>query len=110
MRDALPIAFAEARGDLERWKRSVDRLVDAALDEVESLRAFGLGSGEVRAVGHELAVASGVDGAASAALDGIASTVFDVANAVTAVARGRGTAARLTREEAGHHYLSRLAG
>ena len=110
VRDALPIAFAEARGDLELWKRSVDRLVDDALDEVESLRAFGLGSSDVRAVGHELAVASGLDVAVSTALDGVSSTVFDVANAVTAVARGRGTAARLTLEEAGHHYLSRRAG
>ncbi|MBK8410333.1 MAG: DUF932 domain-containing protein [Sandaracinaceae bacterium] len=110
VRDALPIAFAEARGDLELWRRSVDRLVDDALDEVESLRAFGLGSGEVRAVGHELAVASGLDGSAQNALAGAGSTVFDVANAVTAVARARGTAARLMLEEAGHQYLSRRAG
>lgn len=48
VRDALPIAFAEARGEveLELWRKSVDRLVDDALDAVESLLAFGLGSGD----------------------------------------------------------------
>ena len=34
LQDAIPVAFAEARGDIERWKRAVDLFVDSALDEI----------------------------------------------------------------------------
>lgn len=51
LRDAIPIAFAEGRGDLDRWQRAVDVLVDSALEEIESLRGFGLSTAEVQAVG-----------------------------------------------------------
>jgi hypothetical protein len=59
LRDAVPIAFAEARGDIARWQRATEVLVDNALEEVESLRLLGLSSGEVQAVGRELAVSAG---------------------------------------------------
>ena len=39
----------------------------------------------------------------------VPTTVFDVANAITAVARERDVTGRLTMEEVGHRYLSRRA-
>ena len=39
----------------------------------------------------------------------VPTTAFDVANAITAVAREKDVAARLTLEEVGHRYLSRRA-
>jgi hypothetical protein len=117
LRDAVPIAFAEARGDIARWQRATEVLVDNALEEVESLRLLGLSSGEVQAVGRELAVSAGrllaeSSGAETvAAALGAPTTAFEVANAITAVARDRESiASRLTLEEAGHRYLSRRAG
>lgn len=114
LRDAVPIAFAEARGDIARWQRATEVLVDHALEEVESLRLLGLSSGEVQAVGRELAVSSGrllseASGAETvAAALGAPTTAFEVANAITAVARDRDSiASRLSLEEAGHRYLSR---
>lgn len=35
LRDAVPVAFAEARGDIDRWRRAIDVVIDSALDEVE---------------------------------------------------------------------------
>jgi regulator of sirC expression with transglutaminase-like and TPR domain len=55
LRDAVPTAFAEARGDIERWKRAIDTLIDSAAEEIESLRRFGLGSSEVQAVARTFA-------------------------------------------------------
>jgi hypothetical protein len=114
VREALPLAFAEARGDVDLWRRSVDRLVRDALGEVESLRGLGLGAGDVRAVGQELVLGLGVgsdaEGGFVGVLKGVSTTVFDVANAITAVAHGRGTVARLALEEAGRRYLQRRAG
>ena len=114
LRDAVPVAFAEARGDIEKWRRATDVLIDSALEEVESLRAFGLGIGEVQAVGRELAASAGLLTSSSSAEKvnealKVPTTVFDVANAITAVARERDVAGRLTLEEVGHRYLSRRA-
>ena len=114
LRDAVPIAFAEARGDIEKWRKATDVLIDSALEEIEGLRAFGLGIGEVQAVGRELAASGGLLTSSSSAEKvsealKVPTTVFDVANAITAVARERDVAARLTLEEAGHRYLSRRA-
>jgi hypothetical protein len=115
LRDAVPIAFAEARGDIARWQRSINVLIDNALDEIEGLRGFGLSTGEVQAVARELAVDT-KQLSASSTIEVItdalktSTTAFDVANAITSVARGRtDTAARLTMEEVGHRYLSRAA-
>ena len=114
LRDAVPVAFAEARGDIEKWRRATDVLIDSALEEIESLRAFGLGIGEVQAVGRELAASGGLLTSSSPmekvseALK-VPTTVFDVANAITATARERDVAGRLTLEEVGHRYLSRRA-
>ncbi len=116
LKDAVPVAFAEARGDIEKWRRATEVLIDNALDEIEGLRVFGLGQAEVQAVGRELATANGLLPAASSAqtiLDAlkVPTTAYDVANAVTSVARDRGdVATRLTLEEQGHRYLSRRVG
>lgn len=111
LRDAIPIALAEARGDLERWKLAVDRLVDDAFHEVESLRAFGIGGGEMKAVARAIAAESGVDvdgredAQIAEALRGTRSTTFEVANSITAFAKTRNVSARLALEESAHRYL-----
>jgi len=116
LRDAVPVAFAEARGDIEKWRRASEFLIDEALEEIEGLRTLGLGQNEVQAVGRELALTNGLLPASSSAQTitealKVPTTAYDVANAITAVARDRGeVAARLTMEEAGHRYLSRRAG
>lgn len=114
LRDAIPAALAEARGDLVRWKRAVDRYIDDALEEIEGLRAFGIAGTDARDVTRALATDLAVLPSKSTSFDDIAAavshrraSVFEVANAITAAARDRGTAARLTLEEAGHRYLSR---
>lgn len=113
LRDAIPVAFAEARGDLERWRRATEVLIDDALDEIEGLRAFGLSQTEIAGVGRELAESAGLLPANSSAETLAAvldrpSTAYEIANAITAVARDRGdVASRLTMEEVGHRYLTR---
>jgi len=112
LRDAIPVAFAEARGDLERWARAVDRLIDDALEEVEALRGFGLTKSDVLAVASEVAAEGGAlpehsSASVTQALSHHSTTVFDVANAITAAARRKSTDARLSLEEAGHRYLVR---
>ncbi|MCZ7679807.1 MAG: DUF945 domain-containing protein [Sandaracinaceae bacterium] len=113
LRDAVPVAFAEARGDIDRWRRAIDVVIDSALDEVESLRAFGLGQGEIQAVGRHIAASGALLPANSSAetltqILKVPTTAFEMANAITAAARERtDTAARLSLEEAGHRYLTR---
>jgi hypothetical protein len=114
LKDAIPVAFAEARGDIEKWRRASEFLIDEALEEIEGLRTLGLGQSEVQAVGRELAMANGLLPASSSAQAiiealKVPTTAYDVSNAVTAVARDREVAARLTMEEVGHRYLSRRA-
>ncbi len=112
LRDAIPVAFAEARGEIDRWRRAVDTLMDSALEEVESLRGFGLGNAEVQMVArtlvdeHEaLPRETGVESIRSLLRD-TPTTAFDVANAITATARDRAnTSYRLGLEEVGHRYL-----
>jgi hypothetical protein len=112
LRDAIPVAFAEARGDIDRWKRAVDVLLDSALEEIESLRGFGLSNGDLQAVGHQLVddhpalpESTGVE-SIRAILERTPTTAFDVANAITATARERtNTSTRLGLEEVGHRYL-----
>lgn len=112
LHDAIPIALAEARGDLERWKLAVERLVDDAFHEVEALRAFGIGGAEMKAVARVIAAESGLDvdrredAQITEALRGTRSTVFDVANSITALAKQRNVAARLALEESAHRYLA----
>lgn len=107
--DAIPIAFAEARGDIARWRRAVDVLIDDALDEVESLRGFGLSTRETKAVVRELA-ADPSGATVRQLLRQSPTTAFEIANAITAVAREcTSTAARLSLEETGHRYLARRA-
>lgn len=113
LKDAVPVAFAEARGDIEKWRRATDVLIDSALDEIEGLRAFGLGQAEVQAVGRQV-MGSGALLPASTGnetltqLLSVPTTAYDMANAITATARDRGdVAARLSLEEVGHRYLTR---
>lgn len=113
LREAIPVAFAEARGDVERWGRAVHTLIDSAREDVEMLRGFGLSTGEVQAVGrtlatnlHALPESTGTVNVAEL-LRGPAS-VFDIANAITETAQAKeSTAARLQLEEVGHRYLVR---
>jgi hypothetical protein len=112
--DAIPVAFAEARGDVDRWARAVDLLVDSALDEIESLRGFGLSTGEVQAIGRTFAAEQNLLPAGTGAQTlgevlNTQATVFDLANAITSAARERDTAGRLSLEETAHRYLTRKA-
>ena len=113
LRGAIPVALAEARGDLERWRRAVDLIADSALEEIESLRGFGLGSGETQAVGRHLALEQGASSQTLRDFDSVAEmlkkpvTVFDLTNAITATARDRSTTTRIAMEEAAGGYLAR---
>lgn len=111
LRDAIPVAFAEARGDVERWELAVDTLVDSALDEIEALRTLGLNQVEVRAVGKSFAdehASREPEQTDVAERLRMRSTAFHVANAITSAAKSRDTVpARLAMEEAGHRYLRR---
>lgn len=110
--EVIPTALAEARGHLATWRRSVDVMIDDALEEIEALRGFGLQAGESRAIGRRLLSLPETTSneKLTERLTGTRSTVFDVANAITEVARDRtDVAARLALEETGHHYLMRRA-
>jgi hypothetical protein len=97
LRDAIPVALASARGDLARWSRAVDVLIDNALEEVELLRGFGLSRAETQSVVQQLS---------SGGHTPTAATLFDMTNAITAVAREhREASSRLRLEEIGHRYL-----
>jgi hypothetical protein len=111
LRDAIPVALAEANGDVKKWEQSVDMLIDNALDEIDGLRGFGLGKGEVQAVSKQLVSdIVGVNGEGQSVaelLDATPVTAFDVANAITATGRELVTVSRLNFEEVGHRYLTR---
>lgn len=107
--DAIPVAFAEARGDLEKWKGATELMVDDALAEIDGLRGFGMTKKESRDIGRMLlpeATGKNID----EMLKDHPTTAFDVANAITATARDRGNIdARLDLEQVGHRYLARVA-
>jgi hypothetical protein len=108
--EVIPTALAEAQGHLKSWKRSVDVMIDDALEEIEALRGFGLQAGESRAIGRRLLSLPETtpNEKLSESLKHTRSTVFDVANAITEVARDRtDVAARLELEETGYRYLTR---
>lgn len=110
LRDAVPVAFAEARGDIARWTRATELLIDDALAEIEGLRAFGLSTGETQAIGHTLAHDEGLLASPSHDVQKALRTsasVFAIANAITATARERGeVASRLHLESIAHRYLT----
>jgi len=116
VRDAVaaivPTAFAEARGDMAKWRKSVDVLIDNALSEIEGLRSFGVAVGEAHSIGRTLlSLPQASEDELTKALKGFRTTAFDVANAVTQTARDRGdVGARLKLEETGHRYLNKRAG
>jgi hypothetical protein len=110
LRVAVPSALAEARGDLARWKRAASLHLDSARDEVESLRGFGLSGTDLRAVGLQLV---SEEGTRQDSRDDVQAwlrsptSVFAVANALTAAARERASVpARLALEETAHRYLT----
>jgi hypothetical protein len=111
LRDAIPVAFSEARGDIARWKKASELLIDNALDEIEGLRAFGLSSSEMQTIGQSLAVSTGLLAADASGSDlthvlRSSTSAFEVANAITSTARERNdVTARLTMESLGHRYL-----
>lgn len=111
LQDAIPIAFAEARGDIDRWKRAVEMFAESAAEQIESLRQFGLGNGDLEAVArtfaqeHNLLPEKSSAESLRDALD-IETNVFEVANAITATARDcESVPARLGLEEVAHRYL-----
>lgn len=109
----VPTAFAEARGDLQKWRDSVDDLIDDALNDIEGLRSFGLTQGEQRAIGRTLAALPETtsNDELAAQLRNMRTTTYDVANAITQTARDRtDVGARLSLEETAHRYLTRKVG
>lgn len=113
LRDAIPIGFAEARGDIERWRRALDVRVDDVLAEIEALRAFSITGGDAQAVARTYALEAGVElvdpsvEALKSALSKRTTTVFELANAITATAKDKSAGPRLLLEESAHRYLSR---
>lgn len=111
LRDAVPVALAEARGDIARWKKATDVLVDNALEEIENLRVWGLSTSETQAVGRSLAASTGVHLSESSGSElstalRTRTTAFELANAITSTARERSdVTARLNMESLGHRYL-----
>ncbi|MEY4510377.1 MAG: hypothetical protein RLZZ450_2499 [Pseudomonadota bacterium] len=111
LRDAIPVAFAEARGDIARWKKATEVLISDALDEIENLRAFGLSGNETQAIGRSLAVTTGLLAAEAPTGDlthllRSSTSAFELANAITSTARERtDVTARLNMESLGHRYL-----
>jgi len=114
--DAVPVALAEAKGDLDKWQTATERFIDDAFSEIDALRDFGLTTSERETVGKQLMADSALTGpSVQGALRDTRTTVFDVANAITAVGRNRGTTedgivrvdARLELEELGYDYLTR---
>lgn len=113
--DAIPLALAQARGDIGLFRKAAERVVPAVLEEVSGLTRFGLTAQELGAVTTQLVnqegLASGGDpqGDVRGILEGRSGTVFDIANAITAVARSRPVSRRLELESTGHRYLQARA-
>jgi len=114
--DAVPVAFAEAKGTLDKWHKATERLIDNALEEIEGLHSFGLNKPEREAIGRQLVADTGLPGRnLTEQLMGTRVSVFDMANAITAYARNRGAGednsvrveSRLHLEEVGAEYLHR---
>jgi hypothetical protein len=117
-RDAIPVALAEARGQIEQWRRATEALVDDVFADIENLRMLNLGVGETRAVaGAVLAdrkLALPADTSPETLTELFKSvpdfTVADIANAITATAKAEDTDRRLQLEEAAHRYMSKKVG
>jgi hypothetical protein len=107
---AIPAAFAEARGDIARWQKSVDMMVTDALADLEGLAGFGIEKSEQRAIGRMLIGAEQdmPNQQLAEALRHRRTTVYDMTNAITATARDRGDVGdRMSLEETAHRYLTR---
>lgn len=112
VRDAVPVALAEASGHMSLWKKSVDRMIEGVLDHLEGLEGFGLQKGEVHRVGRALANDRGLpeDQAVAALSDHLdKASVYEITNAITSAARERPIDRRLAMEESAHRYLTRYA-
>jgi hypothetical protein len=108
-----PGGVRRGQGDIARWVKATELLIDNALEEIEGLRAFGLSTSEVQSIGRTLAQDEGLLSSPSQDLPKALRTstsVFALANAITATARERtDVASRLNLESIGHRYLSAKA-
>lgn len=112
--DALPVALSEAHGLRDAMARSLDRLVDDAIAEIDGLgETLGWTRGQRSTVTDDLFRTRGValpadsESRRTAALGAGAVSVWDVANAVTHVAQTLSVDDRLGYEEAAGAYLLR---
>lgn len=119
--DGVPIAIAEARGQIEQWKRSIEMLVSDVFEEIETLRAFGMTASDSRSVASSFAMDNGLRllplKASSEDISELLSeasdpTVFNVANAITRTAQlhADNPERRFEMEEMAHRYLTRRVG
>jgi hypothetical protein len=118
--DGVPIAVAEARGQIEQWKRSVEMIVSDVFEEIEALRTFGMSAADTRAVATTFATENGLYLPAKASAENVSDllrsagdpTVFNIANAITrtAQAHAENPERRFEMEEVGHRYLTRRVG
>jgi hypothetical protein len=107
---SIPLAFSFARGHVELMKKAVTLRVPVLLEELEGLSRLGLGERDVDAIAEALTLEWGVAAEnPRALLAGRSGSVYDVANAMTAAARGRAVGARLELEETAHRYLASRA-
>lgn len=113
--EGVPVALAEANGQLDLWKRAAETLVDSALDEIDALRNWGVSASDVVHIGRTFA--RDTHGLADwepepkrlTAIAGPAD-VYSIANAITATAKERDSIeGRLEMEALGHRYLKKAA-
>jgi hypothetical protein len=118
--DGVPIAIAEARGQIEQWKRSIEMLVSDVFEEIEALRTFGMTAADSRSVATTFAATNGLRLPAKSSAEDISEllsgvddpTVFNVANAITRTAQlhADNPERRFEMEEMAHRYLTRRVG
>lgn len=113
--EAIPVAFARARGDVALFRKAAEHVVQAVLQEVDGLSRLGLSATEIGSVAtqlvdrEELNPRNAPPAEVRRLLERRSSTVFDVANAITAMARSKPVGRRLELESAGYRYLQAKA-
>lgn len=116
--DAVPVAFAEAKGELDNWHKATEALIDNALAEIEGLHSFGFTKPERELIGKQLVADTDLPGRnLIEQLHEAKTSVYNVANAITAAAQQRGVGQdddnvvriepRLRFEEIASRYLHR---
>lgn len=118
-RDAIPEVLAEARGQLDQWRRAVDFMVDDALGDIESLRQYGSTVNKSTTQGIARVFAANTlqlppNSSVASVTDALNETprtrVYDVANAVTEYAQTQTVDTRLELETLANRYLTRKVG